>query len=441
VSGDDLDDALDPAPDGPAADGAGGAAAFLAAPAAGTCRNCGAAVPGRYCGECGQRRDLRPLSLFALVWELLVEVLDSDARVWRTLRTLTLRPGRLTLAWADGRRARYMPPFRLYLVLNVLAFLVMSAQVDLDPALADARSDREDARTELRRQIDALEGETGPGVSEQRAALERALAMLGPEAAPAAEDADAGRPLDAAIDRLERRIAEAEADGEDVARRSALRDELAALRARRDDADVATPAAPEAAAEAEDRVNVTIGGTDAALELGGFDDWLVGLGYPRERVEAALQRMVEDPARALQALRDRLPMLMVLLLPLVATVWRGLYLFSGRPWVVHLVGLVHLHAFVFLALLFADGMGGFGLLLATLGVPLAPDALGSLAGGLVALALPVYTALWLRALYGHGWPVAVGMTGVLGVLHLIGALLGLVAIVLATLTLEVIFGS
>ena len=89
--------------------------------------------------HCGQRQDFRPLALHGLIREFLFEVLDSDARVWRTLRTLVREPGRLTIDWAAGRRTRQVPPFRLYLVLNVLVFLVFS--LSMDSPFQDAGAD------------------------------------------------------------------------------------------------------------------------------------------------------------------------------------------------------------------------------------------------------------------------------------------------------------
>jgi len=47
--------------------------------------------------------------------------------VWRTLAALLFRPGLLTTEFFAGRRARYLPPVRLYLVVSVLFFAVASA--------------------------------------------------------------------------------------------------------------------------------------------------------------------------------------------------------------------------------------------------------------------------------------------------------------------------
>lgn len=54
--------------------------------------------------------------------EFLRELLQWDSRGFRTLRSLALRPGFLTREYRRGRRVRYLPPLRLYLVVSV-AFL------------------------------------------------------------------------------------------------------------------------------------------------------------------------------------------------------------------------------------------------------------------------------------------------------------------------------
>jgi hypothetical protein len=50
----------------------------------------------------------------------------ADSRLWQSLAGLLFRPGFLTREFLGGRRARYLPPFRLYLVVSVLFFLLAS---------------------------------------------------------------------------------------------------------------------------------------------------------------------------------------------------------------------------------------------------------------------------------------------------------------------------
>ena len=90
------------------------------------CRNCDAALTGAYCARCGQAAQLNALSLWALGKELSGDLFNWDSRLWRTLRPLAFRPGFLTLEYLHGRRARYMPPLRMYLVLSLLFFLTVS---------------------------------------------------------------------------------------------------------------------------------------------------------------------------------------------------------------------------------------------------------------------------------------------------------------------------
>jgi hypothetical protein len=62
----------------------------------------------------------------AVVGELADELLNWDSRFWRTLLPLLLRPGFLTAEFIAGRRARYVPPFRLYLLISFVLFLFVS---------------------------------------------------------------------------------------------------------------------------------------------------------------------------------------------------------------------------------------------------------------------------------------------------------------------------
>lgn len=88
------------------------------------CRNCGTRLRGQYCGSCGQRASNRLISLWQLLREAFGDLLEIDSKIWRTLIPLLVRPGQLTHDYLQGRRARYMPPFRTYLVLSVIFFVV-----------------------------------------------------------------------------------------------------------------------------------------------------------------------------------------------------------------------------------------------------------------------------------------------------------------------------
>lgn len=93
---------------------------------AGECKNCGVPLAGRYCSACGQSADVRIPSLATLLLDVLGDVFSFDSRIWHSLATLALKPGRLTSAYLEGQRARYTPPFRMYIVASVAFFLLFS---------------------------------------------------------------------------------------------------------------------------------------------------------------------------------------------------------------------------------------------------------------------------------------------------------------------------
>ena len=90
------------------------------------CLNCGEVLTGQHCSHCGQRAKVQVISLWGLVKDFLGDVFDWDSRIWRTLRPLAFRPGLLTQEFLRGRRAHYTPPFRMYLILSVVFFLIAS---------------------------------------------------------------------------------------------------------------------------------------------------------------------------------------------------------------------------------------------------------------------------------------------------------------------------
>jgi hypothetical protein len=96
------------------------------APASPACANCAAPVTGRFCAFCGQRQMSPVRSLWHFVQEAAEDLTHADSRIWQTLGALLFRPGELTREFLIGRRVRYLPPLRLYLVVSLLFFAVAS---------------------------------------------------------------------------------------------------------------------------------------------------------------------------------------------------------------------------------------------------------------------------------------------------------------------------
>ena len=95
----------------------------------GNCENCGAPLYGKYCYACGQPTTGMVRHFSSILSDIADSVLNIDERVFRTLLPLYLQPGKLTLDYFAGRRARYVTPFRLVFFLAIVAFFSIQLTV------------------------------------------------------------------------------------------------------------------------------------------------------------------------------------------------------------------------------------------------------------------------------------------------------------------------
>lgn len=94
---------------------------------AGKCANCNTSIIGPYCAYCGQERDTHRRSVANLVKDFVIDLVNVDSRILRTVVALIAKPGELSLAFRQGRTQRYIPAMRLYLFTSLIFFLLLSA--------------------------------------------------------------------------------------------------------------------------------------------------------------------------------------------------------------------------------------------------------------------------------------------------------------------------
>jgi hypothetical protein len=126
------------------------------------CQNCDAPLKGQYCHECGQKVPLANPTLGEFLSGATAELTDWDGKIPSTLKTLLFKPGRLTLDFFEGKRARWLPPLRLYLICSIAYFLAGPAveAINHRAARQTARfrmtaTDSSQVTQEMREQIDA----------------------------------------------------------------------------------------------------------------------------------------------------------------------------------------------------------------------------------------------------------------------------------------------
>lgn len=89
------------------------------------CKTCGNDHPENYCPTCGEK-PFKPeqLSFKEYIEELFEGFLHFDNKFLRTMKMLVVKPGQLSLEYTEGRRVLYMRPIQLFLVMNLVFFIL-----------------------------------------------------------------------------------------------------------------------------------------------------------------------------------------------------------------------------------------------------------------------------------------------------------------------------
>ena len=342
-----------------------------------SCLNCGSTLGGQYCGQCGQRASSRFISIWELTRDAFGDLFELDSRLWRTLIPLLAKPGQLTRDYLEGRRARYMPPFRMYLVLSLIFFVIAFFNPREELALfyePQPVSDVEDDEV-----LDADE-----------------IAAARDEAAKALE--------------------ELSAEGVEI------------------DADVlGSLDALEERAEQTGGIQTDTSGIDFGdnceinnMDMEGAPRWLT-----RRLTEDRLMAVCEHWRSVgsdgfVRALLDKVPASLIILLPLMAVVLKFLYPLSRRYYVEHLLFFVHFHAFFFLILTLEILLARLGSLVGVL------DWLFTLVIVIASLYIPVYLFVAMRRVYGQGRFVTFVKYLLMVVAYIAGFALVMIGAVLST---------
>jgi hypothetical protein len=317
------------------------------------------------------------ISIRAMVAEALEDELTVDRRLPTTLAALLFRPGILTVEYVNGRIARYIRPFRLYLVSSVIFFLLLSF-------------------TSLRFIREVPIGPAGPPATPVADTLD-----------PVALDTVDAAGIDTALTAVRAAL---ETPGLPTAARDSLRarrNELIRLQAA-----LAARTARERSDEADDEAHPDRPAVDAPrtgeTPLAFLADIQPRLGHPalnaaaqsrlRELSRMELRQAVE---RIVSQFLGYIPTLMFILLPLFAGFLKLLYIRQRRFYAEHFIFLLHTHAFIYVM---------YTLLLL---IVVAGWFRGWLMTAMLLWVL-AYTYLAMHRVYGQGWLKTLVKLGILG---------------------------
>lgn len=306
------------------------------------CLDCNAILTGEYCAKCGQHTKHHVHSTASVVGEFVEDLFHADHRVWRTLKPLLFSPGLLTNEYLRGRRTRYLPPFRLYIVLSLIFFLTASLS-DHELMVIDGSVKTQSIDSTPRGQ-DGTSYAIDPGVAEQ---LTQFLTRV-----PEDKRAETRRGLEAAL-------------------RELPTDQQAHVMA-----NMSNPCSPDT--------------PGAALPESPQN---------RARLLSVCRNVMQDNGKEFsRELVKHVPQMMFFFLPLIALYAKVLYLGSKRYYAEHLLFFVHFHAFVFL-LLGANKLAG--VMLGWFGTGWSRMIAGLLTSA-VAVYAPIYLYRAMRNVYGQG---------------------------------------
>lgn len=371
------------------------------------CENCGAPLTGEFCAKCGQHAIDYRRSLFRVLIDAADSFFNWDTKFLQSLGLLLVKPWKLTNDFNAGRRARYVHPLRLYFLASIF-FFILARMINLQGTgpIELTAQDRE----ELVANLSKLTGPDSPLPPDQRQQVEAARTKLseGQGALSEQERDELKKAFKAFLKsnlrktfKPEERAAVASA----IARIPEIPDPPADARPGDPPADPTAPdvspsppqptdpaaagvsPAPPKKKKKHDPIHFTMGPEDGTKTP--FEAWM------EKQIK---EKIGEDGANAklfLDTLRSNIPVMMLCCIPLFAFVLKILYIRKRRFYVEHLVYALHVHTFLYVAVI-----------ITTLAAMAANRTLPALSGwiiGIMSCAFFVQIFLSVRRVYGQGW--------------------------------------
>jgi hypothetical protein len=347
--------------------------------------------------------------------------LNWDTKFLHSMNQLLIRPWQLTNDFNAGRRARYVHPLRLYLIASVLFFLLARALNLQSPGPIEWTAQD---RGELVASLGKLTVPDSPLSPEQREKVEAARAKLS-EGQGVLTEQERGELKTVFKDFLKSTLRKKLDPGERAKMSSAIAripeppEPVTETKPGDPPADPAAAGIPPAPPNPTDPADpglspappkptdsAALGVSPAPPKKKKHDGIHFRMG-PEDGTKTPFQawmeqqvkdKIGEDGSKAklfLDTLRSNIPVMMLCCIPLFAFVLKILYIRKGRFYVEHLVYALHVHTFLYVAVV-----------ITALGAMAANRTLPALSGwiiGLMSCAIFVQIFLSIRRVYGQGW--------------------------------------
>lgn len=317
------------------------------------CENCGAELHGHYCAKCGQAAVDYRRSFRHVIADVADSFLNWDSKFVKTIGILLIRPGWLTNQFLAGRRARYLHPLRLYLLVSI-AFFLCGRLIPINSISPNGST------TELSPEIERKVAEglaRAPNLPpETRDKVNQALARA----------ADAGT------------AAEIPSPAESVPAQTS--DILPQPAAPLDQSPTPKP---------HKKNQVIQFGHDEKGPQDPFGKWI------QQRAKEKLGEGGTNVQLFVKTLRDNISTMMLFCIPLFAFVLKILYIRKHRFYIEHLVYALHIHSFFYMATMVSA--------FCVIGAEHWAPALQTPLTWILSIAVVVQVFLSIRQVYRQGW--------------------------------------
>lgn len=88
-----------------------------------TCKNCGAALSGNFCANCGQKSEIHRVTFGHFAHEFFHAFTHTDKGILLLMKELITRPGQVAREYLDGKRKKYFNPLTFLIILSSLYVL------------------------------------------------------------------------------------------------------------------------------------------------------------------------------------------------------------------------------------------------------------------------------------------------------------------------------
>lgn len=367
------------------------------------CPNCGTSLKpdDNFCPHCGQENHEIKLPLGHIAYEFVESITHFDNKLWNTLKAIFTRPGQMTAEFLEGKRARYVPPARLYVFVSVIFFFLVAKYSDrsLDQS-AKTIGDLESGKITVPLQLSLGEWVKDDSLLKARGLEEVAKIDL---------ETQSDKPAMAAMVRRLRSLSDTQLDSllstDDLARTPENREKLRRTIALLPDQPTLTVSLNTGFMKVNfdnDSLRQVFQQRMKSLSDKGVDSMIVAMNGTPNRWNRLMLRqgsklLSADDKETQHALMHKIykyiSMVMFVMMPLVAVLLLAFYYRRRHYYYEHLIFSVHIHTVIFL----------FFILFLSIAYFLKPEAAESVVNVGVLISW-VYFLVALKRVYRQSWP-------------------------------------